>query len=210
MITNEQIDLFIAAAHRAGNAELLLCSSGNLSWKIGNQVLLTGTGSWVPKLKKEDITICNLADGSIVQGVKSTSESGFHLGVLRNREDRHVVLHFQSKYATVIACMKNRPSNYNVTAEVALYCGKEIPVVPYLRPGSPELARAVTVALTDHDCAIMEKHGQVVCGKDLDDAFQKAMFFEMGCRILVLSGFNYQPLTEEEIADLEYYILGKK
>ena len=210
MITNEQIDRFIDAAHRAGKAKLMLCSSGNLSWKIGDQVLLTGTGSWVAGLKKEEVTICNLVDGSIVQGGKPTSENGFHLGVLRNRKDRNAVLHFQSEYATIISCMKNRPTDFNVTAEVTLYCGKEIPVVPYIRPGSPELAKAIIEALTDHDCAIMEKHGQVVCGKDLDDAFQKAMFFEMGCRILVLSGFSCQTLTEQEIADLEYYILGKK
>ena len=210
MITNEQIDQFIAAAHRAGDEKLMLCSSGNQSWRIGDQVLLTGTGSWVPNLKKENVAICNIADGSLVQGPKPTIESSFHLGILRNREDMNVVLHFQSTYATVISCMQTRPTNYNVTAEVALYCGKEIPVVPYFRPGSPELAQAVIDALVDHDCAIMAKHGQVVCGKDLDDAFQKAMFFEMGCRIIVQSGFNYEPLSEPEIADLEHYILGKK
>ncbi len=210
MITNEHIDRFIAAAHQAGKAKLMLCSSGNLSWKIEDQVLLTGTGSWVPNLQKENISICNLADGTVIQGCKPTSENGFHLGVLRRRKDRNVVLHFQSKYATVISCMKNRPADYNVTAEVALYCGKEIAVVPYFRPGSPELAIAVTNALTDHDCAILEKHGQVVCGKDLNDAYQKAVFFEMGCRIIVESGFDCHTLSMQEIADLEYYILGKK
>jgi ribulose-5-phosphate 4-epimerase/fuculose-1-phosphate aldolase len=95
-------------------------------------------------------------------------------------------------------------------AEVPCYCGREIPVIPYYRPGSPELAKAVTEALAEHDCALMSKHGQVVCGKDFDDAFQKAVFFEMACKIIVLAGEgNYLTLTEEEIHDLDVYILGK-
>ena len=209
MVTNEHITQFIAAAHRAGEERLMLCSSGNLSWKIGNEVLVSGTGSWLPRITAEKISICNLADGAVIKGVKPSMESTFHLGVLRNRPDMNVVLHFQSHYATAISCMENKPTNFNVTAEVPCYCGKEIPVIPYFRPGSPELAKAVTEALKEHDCALMSKHGQVVCGKDLDDAYQKAVFFEMACGIIINSGMKYLTLTEEEINDLEVYVLGK-
>jgi ribulose-5-phosphate 4-epimerase/fuculose-1-phosphate aldolase len=137
-------------------------------------------------------------------------ESVFHLGVLRERKDMNVVLHFQSEYATIVSCMKNKPENFNVVAEVPCYCGREIPVIPYFRPGSKELADAVTNALREHDCVLMSKHGQAVCGKDFDDAFQKAVFFEFACGIIVRAGEgNYQTLSDEEIRDLEVYILGK-
>lgn len=53
MITNEHIEQFIAQAHRVGDAGLTICSSGNISWRIGDEVLLSGTGSWVPSLPKE-------------------------------------------------------------------------------------------------------------------------------------------------------------
>lgn len=49
MITNEHIEQFIAQAHRVGDAGLTICSSGNISWRIGDEVLLSGTGSWVPE-----------------------------------------------------------------------------------------------------------------------------------------------------------------
>ncbi len=209
MITNEHIARFIAEAHRAGNEKLMPCSSGNLSWRIGELALISGTGSWVPNLTPDKIAVCRIDDGSLVQGHKPSMESGFHLGILRNRKEMNVVLHFQSHYATVIACMEKKPENYIVTAEVFCYCGRKIPVVPYYRPGSPELAKGVTEALIDHDCALLDKHGQVVCGKDFDDAFQKAVFFEMACRIIVQSEFKYQTLTEAEINDLQTYILGK-
>ena len=105
--------------------------------------------------------------------------------------------------------MKKKPENFNVTAEIPCHVGKEIPVVPYYRPGSPELAHAVVEALKDHDSCLLTNHGQVVCGKDFNAAFEKAMFFEMACRIIVQSGMNYTVLTDEEIRDLDKYVLGK-
>lgn len=210
MITNEYIEQFIAQAHRVGDAGLTVCSSGNLSWRIGEEVLLSGTGSWVPSLTKEKVAVCQLATGEVLNGVKPSMESGFHLGVLRERSDVNVVLHFQSPYATAVACMKNCPVNFNVTAEVPCHVGREIPVIPYLRPGSKELAQAVVEAMKDHNSILLRKHGQVVCGKDFDQAFERAMFFEMACRIIIQSGGDYTVLTPEEIEDLDTYILGKK
>ena len=46
MITNEHIEQYLAQAHRYGDAKLMLCSSGNLSWRIGEEALVSGTGSF--------------------------------------------------------------------------------------------------------------------------------------------------------------------
>ena len=210
MITEGYIDQFITQAHRVGDAGLTLCSSGNMSMRVGDEVILSGTGSWIPTLSKEKVSVCRLADGEILNGVKPSMESGFHLGILRQRPDVNVVLHFQSPYATAVACMANRPTNFNVTAEIPCHVGSEIPVIPYFRPGSQELAEAVIAAFENHNSALLLKHGQVVCGKDFDQAFERATFFEMACRIIIQSGGDCTVLTPEEIADLEHYILGKK
>lgn len=211
MITKEHIVKFIEQAHRVGKERLQLCSSGNLSWRVEeNTALVSGTGSWLPRLAEENVAVCDISTGLRIDGPKPSMESVFHLGVLRERKDMNVVLHFQSEYATIVSCMKNKPENFNVVAEVPCYCGREIPVIPYFRPGSKELADAVTNALRGHDCVLMSKHGQAVCGKDFDDAFQKAVFFEFACGIIVRAGEgNYQTLSDEEIRDLEVYILGK-
>lgn len=211
MIDHTYFEEFVKQAHRMGEAQLQLCSSGNISWRIEDDcALVSGTGSWLPVITKEKVSVCRISDGQLMQGNKPSMEAGFHLGILRQRKEVNVVLHFQSEYATAVACMKNKPSNFNVTAEIPCHLGKEIPVIPYFRPGSPELAQAVVEALTTHDAALLSKHGQVVCGKDFDDVFQKAVFFEMACRIIVQSGMNYEVLTEKEIDDLEIYVLGKK
>ena len=209
MITDKQIEEFLAQAHRVGDAGLTICSSGNISWRIGEEALVSGTGSWVPSLQKEKVSICRVATSEVLNGVKPSMESGFHLGILRERPDVNVVLHFQSPYATAVACMKEIPSDFNVTAEVPCHVGSEIPVIPYFRPGSPELAGHVVAAMKDHDSILLRKHGQVVCGKDFDEVFEKAMFFEMACRIIILTGGSYETLSPGEISDLETYVLGK-
>ena len=78
MITNEHIEQFIEQAHRYGDAKLMLCSSGNLSWRIGEEALISGTGSWVPTLGKEKVSICNIASGTPTNDVKPSMESTFH------------------------------------------------------------------------------------------------------------------------------------
>lgn len=211
MVTHKQIEQFIEQANRVGAERLMLCSSGNISWRVDDDLaLVSGTGSWLARLSEENVALCRISDGSIVQGPKASMESTFHLGVYKERKDVNVVLHFQSHYATAISCMKNKPTNFNVTAEIPCHIGAEIPVVPYFRPGSKELADAVLEALRNHNGALMSKHGQVVCGKDFDDAFQKAVFFEMACGIIINAGVdNYLTLSEAEINDLNEYILGK-
>lgn len=208
-ITEQQIEQFLAAAHNVGERRLTRCSSGNLSWRLGDVALVSGTGSWVPELRKEQIAICRIADGVSLNGVKPSMESTFHLGILRSRPDVNVVLHCQSIFATTVACMKNKPTNFNVTAELPCHCGSEIAMVPYFRPGSPELAQAVMEAMRNHDSVILEKHGQVFVGRDFNDAIEKAEFLEMACEIIVRSGMSYTTLTQDEIDDLDKYILGK-
>lgn len=210
MITTEHINEFLKQAHRVGDAKLTICSSGNLSWRIGDDALVSGTGSWVPELKAEKVSICRIETGEVLNGIKPSMESGFHLGIMRQRPDVNVVLHFQSEYATAVSCMKKKPENFNVTAEVPCHVGREIPIIPYFRPGSPELAKAVVDAMKDHNSILLTNHGQVVCGSSFDQVFERAMFFEMACRIIIQSGMDYSVLTPEEIDDLDKYVLGKK
>ena len=148
-------------------------------------MLVSGTGSWLPVLPPEKVAVCDIISGQVENGVRPSMESVFHLGIFRNRPDVNVVLHFQSEYATVVACMKNKPLDFNVTLEVPYHVG-EVAVLPYFRPGSPELSN----------------HGQVVCGRDFDEVLERALFFEMACRIIVQSRMDYTVLSRKEVEDL--------
>ncbi len=205
----EQIKTFIEAAHKVGAMGLTRCSSGNLSWRVGDVALVSATGSWVPELREDQVAICDIATGKSINGVRPSMESGFHLTLLRERTDINAVLHCQSPAATTIACMDQRPTDFNVTAELPCHCGKEIAVIPYYRPGSPELAKAVVEAMQTHDSALLLKHGQVYVGKDLNAAIEKASFLEMACDIILRAGGHHMVFTPEEVADIEHTFLGK-
>ena len=109
----------------------------------------------------------------------------------------------------MVACLKEKPENFNVTLEVPYHVG-EVAVIPYFRPGSPELAEAVITAMKEHNAVLMSNHGQVVCGKDFDEVLERALFFEMACRIIVQSRMNYTVLNEKEVMDLQVHLLDKK
>lgn len=203
MATHDQIQEFVNWARRAGDNQLSLCSSGNLSWRIADdEVLVSATGSWLSDLREDEVAVCRLSDEAVLNGVRPSREARFHLGIYRERPEVKAVLHFQSTYATAIACMKEPPASINLTAEIPLYVGEEIPVVPYLMPGSKELAEAVTAAMRDHDSCFLANHGEVVAGKSLADAYQKAVFMEMGCRLAVLTAGNTAVMPPEALAAL--------
>ena len=209
MTLEEKKLIFTTQAQRCAGAKLMCCSSGNLSWRVEDKVLISGTGTWLSTLKPCQVAVCDLISGQVENGVRPSMESVFHLGIFRNRPDVNVVLHFQSEYATVVACMKNKPLDFNVTLEVPYHVG-EVAVLPYFRPGSPELAEAVIEAMQEHDAVLLSNHGQVVCGRDFDEVLERALFFEMACRIIVQSRMDYTVLSEKDVIDLQVHLLAKK
>jgi len=149
---------------------LVRCSSGNLSWRVdGERLLVTANKAWMADLTREQVAVCRVADCEPLNGRRPSNETRFHAGILRERPEVRVVLHFQSPCATAIACCDPAAVDYNVIVEVPFYIGP-VAVVPYLPPGSEELADAVIEAMRGHDMAMLCSHGQVTVGRDLGDA----------------------------------------
>lgn len=198
----KHIEVLVAACHRAEALGLIRCSSGNLSWRMdAERTLVTGTGTWLGRITKDQIVLCRTADGSVLNGKKPSVEAGFHLGILRQRPEVNVVLHFQSPCATAFACQKSNSANFSIIPEIPYYIGP-IGEVPYLTPGSRELADAVIAQAKNHDLVIMRNHGQVCVRKELEDVLQKATFFELACEILLRTGGDAQPIPPSGIAAL--------
>jgi ribulose-5-phosphate 4-epimerase/fuculose-1-phosphate aldolase len=193
---------FITAARRVAEHNLVLCGSGNLSWRVDDSnMLITATSSWMGNLSEDQIAVCSIADCAPLNGAKPSKEIGFHAGILRERREVNVVLHFQSPCATTIACRQPQIENYYVIPEAAYYIGP-VSVAPYLTPGSPELAEAVTAAIREHDMAILRNHGQVTVGKNFDEAIEKAVYFELACKIILQAGDDVQHISGEAVEEL--------
>jgi ribulose-5-phosphate 4-epimerase/fuculose-1-phosphate aldolase len=198
----KQLKEFVAAAHEVAEARLLFCASGNLSWRVSeHRMLITGTGSWLGRLTPAQVSICDPLDETVIEGCAPSKEIGFHAGILRERPDVKVVLHFQSPHATTIACCGALKLDYFMVAEVPYYIGP-VASIPYLAPGSRELADAVTAACREHDCVVLRNHGQVAVGRTFEDVIQKAVVFEQACQIILEAGGRLKTLSPRAVKAL--------
>ena len=180
-----KIKEFAKACRKVGEYGLLRCSSGNMSVRLEDElVAISSAGAWLSEITTEQVAICQIKDAECINGLKPTIESYFHLGVLRKRLDVNVVLHFQSPYATAIACGEPDKYNYSVIIEIPYYKLDKPGIVEYHPPGSDTLADAVINALAHSNIAILRNHGLVTIGKNYDDAIKNACFFELACQIL--------------------------
>ena len=57
--------------------------------------------------------------------------------------------------------------------------------------------------MLDHNSILLLKHAQVTCGKDFNQAFERAMFLEMACRIAILNRGEFTVLSEDELLDIK-------
>jgi ribulose-5-phosphate 4-epimerase/fuculose-1-phosphate aldolase len=201
-VSEDLIDRFVDACHEVDERKLLRCSCGNLSLRVdGGRALVTATGSWLGRLTRAEVVVCRVEDGTVLAGPKPSSETGFHLGILRARPEVNAVLHFQTPCATAVACRPPEAVDFAVIPEIPYYIGA-VGRVPYLLPGSPELATAVTEAMRDHDLVLMTNHGQVTAARDLDQVIQNAEFFEFACDVLLRSGGSAAPMSPDDQAQL--------
>jgi ribulose-5-phosphate 4-epimerase/fuculose-1-phosphate aldolase len=166
-----------------------------------DRMLVTSTRSWMANLTADQVTVCRIADGSVVSGPAPTVELGIHAGILRTRPDVNVVFHFQTPFATTLACSDSTSVDFFVIPEIPYYIGP-VARVPYILPGTEKLAKAVVEAMREHDMVVMSNHGQVTVGHDLAQAIQNAEFFELACEIIVRSGEHVMPLTDEAVKEI--------
>ena len=190
---------FLQACHEAAGRGLMRCSSGNISRRLDDaRLLATSSRSWAEHLSGDEVSVCRIADGALLDGPKPTVEIGFHAGILRVRPDINVVMHFQTPCATALACRETDDTDYFVIPEIPFYIG-HVARAPYLLPGSKELADAVTTAMHDHDMVIMSNHGMVTVATDYAHAIQNAEFFELACEVITRGGNTLKSLSQEDV-----------
>ena len=194
-VSQRHLDEFVTACRKTADFGLLRCSSGNMSWRVDDDLMLvTATRTWLGEITADQISYVRISDGKVLNDRQPSVESLFHVGVLQKRNDVNVVLHFQSPSATVLACGDPGRINFNVIFEVPYYIG-DVAIIPTIEPGSNDLAKAVITSITDHDMVILRNHGFVTVGTDLNDAIQKAAFFELACEVILRGGESIVPIA---------------
>ena len=143
-------------------------TSGNVSARFGEGMLVTPSGVPPERLAPESMVFVGVDDGIPDGQLKPSSEWRMHMQILRRRPDVGGVVHCHSRHATILACA-GRPIPA-VHYMVGVSGGASVPVAPYAAFGSEELADAVVAALDGRNAALMANHGQIAVAPSLSHA----------------------------------------
>ncbi len=194
----------IALDRLAGYRGLLWGTGGNLSARYSEaDFLITERGTRLDQLEAQNLVLCPLL-GEAGQPPQASSEVQLHRRIYQRRPDVHCVIHLSPLYTTLIAC-SDLELPTDLVPEAALYLG-QIARVPYIRPGTDDLARAVAEALgDDRYVAIMTNHGAVTVGDSSLTAFRRMETLEFLCRMVVTAraaGLPLHGIGQQAVAEL--------
>lgn len=199
----EKIEELTRYAQKVKEARLIVSSSGNISVRLDRgSFAISSSGAMLGELCRKDISICYLDKKSKFKGPEPSMEVPFHREIYKMQSDAGAVLHFQSLYATTLACARRFDFNLNFIPEISVYI-KNIQVIPYIHPGSEELAVKVGEKVKKSGCNIivLKNHGLIAIGKDLAAVLRNAEFFEFACR-MTCQGIELQKYSKKIIKEL--------
>ncbi len=115
------------------------------------------------------------------------------------------MLHLHSTYATALSCLADvdpEDAIPPITPYVVMRVGK-VPVLPYTRPGSPEVAPLIRAKGAHHAAILLANHGPVVAAASLEAAVFAIEELEETAKLaLITRGMHVRRLTGDQIADL--------
>lgn len=180
--------------------------AGNLSVRLPNgHFLATPTGSSFGRLVAEELSVVDI-DGTLISGKKASKEVAFHLAIYRNNPACNAIVHLHSTYLTALSCLENLDHDNAIKPFTPYYVMRigKLPVIPYLRPGHPQIAEELAKRAGDYRAFLLANHGPVVTGSDLIDAVDNAEELEETAKLFfLLKNQTTRYLTDTEVSDLQ-------
>ncbi|NKI41193.1 class II aldolase/adducin family protein [Streptomyces physcomitrii] len=169
----------VATARRTVAEGLVVGTSGNVSVRLGDTVLVTPTGVPYDRLTAADLLAVDLRGRTVHGHLKPTSELPLHLAVYA-ATDAAAIVHTHAVHATAVSTLVDRlpPIHYMAAA-----LGGPPRVADYALYGSPELAEAALRALRGRTGCLLRNHGALTYGESLDQAYDRTAQLEWMCRL---------------------------
>ncbi len=143
-------------------------------------------------------------------GYKPTSETLMHLKIYETNPKARAVCHTHSMFATTFAVVnKPIPAVVYEVATMGLSKGR-IPVAPYGRPGTPDLANSVIEPTKEAQCFLLQSHGAVAYDEtSIEEAYLKVAYIEEIARLYynaltILQGEEPEVVSVEELNAWRY------
>jgi L-fuculose-phosphate aldolase len=150
-------------------------TSGNISLRHGDGMLITPTSTPYEAMKPEQIVYMHL-DGNHDPAQRPSSEWRFHRDILKARPEVQAIVHAHPPYSTMLAIMGMEipPVHYMV----AVAGGDTIRCAPYATFGTQELSEHAVRALEGRLACLLEHHGMIAVGPSLPKAMWLAVEVE--------------------------------
>jgi L-fuculose-phosphate aldolase len=155
---------------------LAVGSAGNMSVRAGDVVAITPSGIGYADLRPADICLVT-PDGTQLDEPDAetpSSETPMHLAIYAATGAAAVVHTHSPEVIALSATRTELPAiHYAITG-----LGGPVRVAPYVRFGSAGLAAAAVEALDGRSAVILRNHGAVTYGRDLAQAYDRALLLE--------------------------------
>ena len=191
----------IKYGQKLGQKNMTPGTSGNISVKTNNNVLISGSGTCLADLTEDEIVLMDL-DSNSLDGKKPSSEKNLHNAIYKLRPDINAIIHCHSPYTSAFAVC-HIPLSKPIISENVFYFG-EIPVADYALPGSEKLVENTAKFFQKHDAVLLANHGIIIGGKNLKETYYKMETAEACAQIylnsILLGGAK--DLTQNDIEEI--------
>ena len=161
-----------------------LSAGGNVSARVPNSNYFAITPSSVPyeELTTDEICLVDFDLNRIQGDLKPSIEAGMHATIYTRRPDVQAVAHTHQFQASIFSVL-NKPIP-PLFDEITLHIGDNVAVVPYAISGTEALAEQVGQTITNGCyCFIMQNHGALNLGRDLNQAMRNAELLEKVAKV---------------------------
>lgn len=180
-------------------------STGNISSRTHDGGLLVSpTGTSFGRLDPARLSRFN-ATGELIDGDPPTKEMPLHMAFYETRSTANAVVHLHSCHSVAWSLMPDaNEDNFlpPLTPYAIMKLGK-VKLLPYFRPGDPEMGNAVRGLAGKRSAVMLANHGPVVAGKDVEAACNAIEELEDTARLaMLMRGYDATRLTGDQISDL--------
>jgi ribulose-5-phosphate 4-epimerase/fuculose-1-phosphate aldolase len=179
-------------------------STGNISLRHGDEVWITPTGQRLGDLTPAHLACIDLR-GNHLNENRPSKEHPFHTAIYRQREEARAIVHLHSLYAVALSCLESFESEDDLRPLTPYYFMRVAPlaVLPYYKPGSPDLARAIEGVAAAHHSMLLRNHGIICAGATVSEASDRAEELEQTARLhFLLRGERVRTLSPADVKAL--------
>ncbi|MEU7580767.1 class II aldolase/adducin family protein [Streptomyces sp. NPDC041068] len=198
----------VDAACRTVKDGLVVGTSGNVSVRVGDTILVTPSGVPYDRLRPEDVVGVDIEGRRTIGELSPTSELPMHLAIYR-ATDAGAVVHTHAVHATAVSMLvRELPAVHYMTGVL----GGPPRVAPYALYGTEELAENMLRALRDRTGCLLQNHGTVTYGDTLSQAYDRTAQLEWMCHLWLTSskvpGHTPTLLSPAQLREAEQKLRG--